>query len=197
MSDFSAGFGDTLTLGGTKWIREQWQKAFGWNDSVDYSSNAFTAGKWGSYAWETVFGAAGATKSLVKYGVKHALKAGAIASSVSGGLSFITDISMGKSVSTAFNSSIISASTAFVAGGTGSIRTATYYAFLLTKNTTILTQKLLNGSVNESSAIFGAAVTPVGGIALSLAKESIAPVVYGAVFSLIGSPLGVLGSAIY
>jgi hypothetical protein len=197
VSDFVAGFGDTLTLGGTKWIREQWQMAFGWYDPVDYSSNAYIGGKWSSYAWEIAFGAAGAAKSLLKYGVRHALKAGGFASSISGGLTFITDISMGKSTSNALKSSIINASTALMAGGLGSIKTATYSAFLLTKNTNIVAQKLLNGSVNELSAIYSAAVVPAGGLALNLAKEPIAAAVYGATFSLLGAPLNILGRAIY
>jgi len=196
-SDFVAGFGDTLTLGGTKWIREQWQQAFCWYDPVDYSSNAYTGGKWASYTWEVAFGVAGAAKSLAKYGVMHALKAGSIASSISGGLTFITEIAMGESTSRALKSSIINTSTAFVAGGLGSIKTGAYSLFLLTKDTNIIAQKLVNGSVNESSAIFTAAVMPVGGFALNLIREPIAAGVYGATFSLINAPWMVLSDAIF
>ena len=40
-ANFSAGFGDALTFGGTQWIREQLN---GGTDVVDVCSNAYTAG---------------------------------------------------------------------------------------------------------------------------------------------------------
>ena len=55
-SDIAAGMGDTISLGGTKWIREQWDATY-WDDksSVDYDSSAYTAGKWSGYAWHVIF----------------------------------------------------------------------------------------------------------------------------------------------
>lgn len=43
VGDFSAGFGDAVTLGGTNWVREQ----LGVNDAVNKCSAAFG---WGGYA---------------------------------------------------------------------------------------------------------------------------------------------------
>lgn len=45
ISDISAGFGDGLTLGGTKWIRDQMNQVYGWENAVDSSSGYFTAGE--------------------------------------------------------------------------------------------------------------------------------------------------------
>ena len=58
-SNFSAGFGDTITFGGTAWIRGQWNKKI-WSDefdSIDPCSDSYVAGKWSGYAWEVGFGA--------------------------------------------------------------------------------------------------------------------------------------------
>ncbi len=57
VSDIVAGFGDTITLGGTRWIRSQWNQAFGWSDSVDYGSAGYNVGRWGGYAWAIATGA--------------------------------------------------------------------------------------------------------------------------------------------
>jgi hypothetical protein len=45
VSNFVAGFGDLITLGGTKWIRSQWNEGFGWYDSVDYDSTTYKVGE--------------------------------------------------------------------------------------------------------------------------------------------------------
>lgn len=53
-ANFSAGFGDTITFGGTAWIRDQWNKKI-WGDefeSVDPCSDSYSAGKWSGYAWD-------------------------------------------------------------------------------------------------------------------------------------------------
>jgi len=72
VGDFVAGFGDTLTFGGTAWIRDQWNEAFDWEDSVDPCSGAYTAGKWSSYAWDVAVGGA-ALKSASRYGARLAI----------------------------------------------------------------------------------------------------------------------------
>jgi RHS repeat-associated protein len=47
LADFSAGMGDTLTFGGTKLIREQWNEAYGWGeDAANQCADFYTAGKW-------------------------------------------------------------------------------------------------------------------------------------------------------
>jgi RHS repeat-associated protein len=68
VSDFSAGFGDTLTLGGTRWIRNQWAEAFDWSDSTNRCSQGYKAGTYSAYAWETSMSVA-ATASLAGYEV--------------------------------------------------------------------------------------------------------------------------------
>ncbi len=57
VSGFVAGFGDTITFGGTRWIRNQWNQAYGWYDSVDYDSAGFNAGRWAGYTWAIATGA--------------------------------------------------------------------------------------------------------------------------------------------
>ncbi|MBI5492888.1 MAG: RHS repeat-associated core domain-containing protein [Deltaproteobacteria bacterium] len=58
LADFSAGMGDTLTFGGTKLIREQWNEAYGWGeDAANQCSDFYTAGKWSGYALEAALGA--------------------------------------------------------------------------------------------------------------------------------------------
>ena len=54
-ANFSAGFGDTITFGGTAWVRDQWNEkvwSFEKGSGVNKCSAAFTAGKWSGYAWE-------------------------------------------------------------------------------------------------------------------------------------------------
>jgi uncharacterized protein RhaS with RHS repeats len=41
VGDFAAGFGDFVTLGGTKWVREHWKCG----ECVKYSSGIYTAGQ--------------------------------------------------------------------------------------------------------------------------------------------------------
>ncbi len=57
ISDIVAGFGDTITFGGTRWIRSQWNQAFGWYDSVDYDSAGYNVGRWAGYTWAIATGA--------------------------------------------------------------------------------------------------------------------------------------------
>ena len=59
-SDISAGFGDTISFGLTKKIRNMWNEEF-WDsqDSVDYGSGYYKSGKIGGYAWFVTTGAAG------------------------------------------------------------------------------------------------------------------------------------------
>jgi RHS repeat-associated protein len=48
LSNYSAGFGDTLSFGLTNWVREK----MGTNDVVDKCSGAYSAGEWSGYALE-------------------------------------------------------------------------------------------------------------------------------------------------
>lgn len=73
VSDFSAGFGDTITFGGTKWIREQ----IGVNDVVNSNSGYYTAGEVSGYAWWTATGTASAARTAVTTTVKTRAAAGA------------------------------------------------------------------------------------------------------------------------
>ena len=62
-ANVSAGFGDTISLGGTKWIREQWGQALGWTDAADPHSGAYYAGAYSGLAWGGVFAGAAAAAS--------------------------------------------------------------------------------------------------------------------------------------
>ena len=53
LSNFSAGFGDTITFGGTAWLREQG----GYNDVVNPCSGYYAGGKYSAYVAETALGA--------------------------------------------------------------------------------------------------------------------------------------------
>ena len=46
LSNFSAGFGDTISFGATRWIRQQ----MGTDDVVNKCSDAYRAGSWGAFA---------------------------------------------------------------------------------------------------------------------------------------------------
>lgn len=65
--DFSAGFGDTLSFGGTNWLRNR----MGINAGVDKCSSYYTAGEWAGVATAVVIGGAAGWESA---GVKGAGK---------------------------------------------------------------------------------------------------------------------------
>ncbi len=73
LSDFSAGFGDTISFGLTRKFR-QWQ---GYDDVVDTDSGAYTVGEYSGYAWDIAAGGAVA-KGGVKLGARAAGSAGKI-----------------------------------------------------------------------------------------------------------------------
>jgi RHS repeat-associated protein len=50
--NLAAGFGDTLTMGGTAWVRGLWIQQFGLPDTVDASSTWNLAGRKTAYAWD-------------------------------------------------------------------------------------------------------------------------------------------------
>ena len=53
-ANFSAGFGDTISFGGTKLIREQWDEHI-WMDnqsSINECSSSYNAGEFSGYVWE-------------------------------------------------------------------------------------------------------------------------------------------------
>jgi RHS repeat-associated protein len=54
--NFAAGFGDTLTLGGTAWVRGLWTQEFGLPDTVDASSTWNLAGRKTAHAWDAAMG---------------------------------------------------------------------------------------------------------------------------------------------
>ena len=195
VSDFSAGFGDTLTLGGTKWIREQWQEAFGWNDSVDYSSNAFTAGKWGSYAWEVASGAAGAVKMVGKQALKVSLKAGLASGGITGTTTFITELARGvpydKAVKSAFSSALISSvSTTLAASGAGFVGTTFF-----TMTTSAYVQNHFSGSINRWAV--GASALPPSVGAAFLSSSGLNGITLGVVTGIISGPSEVFGNVFF
>lgn len=73
VTDFAAGFGDTITFGGTKWIREQ----TGINNAVDSNASFYTAGKITGHTWEAALGSAsiaraiGWTSKIAVHGAHH------------------------------------------------------------------------------------------------------------------------------
>jgi RHS repeat-associated protein len=58
LSNFSAGFGDTITFGGTAWLREQG----GYNDVVNPCSGYYKGGEYSAYGADLAIGGAGAGK---------------------------------------------------------------------------------------------------------------------------------------
>ena len=167
VSDFVAGFGDTITLGGTKWIRDQWNQAYGWSDSVNYSSGVYTAGEWSGYAWELATGVAGATKLVVKNVLLYGAKAGSAAGSIVGGISFVTELAMGRSFEKAAKSGIISGVTTAVNVGLAFTGQAYSVAAAAAIATNATLQYNLNGSVNAFSAAASAIPSSIGAFFLS------------------------------
>jgi hypothetical protein len=58
-------------------------------------------------------------------------------------------------------------------------------------------QRVIKGAVNKESAIYSAAVIPVGGIALNVIKEPIADIIYGTTTGIISAPVNLFGNVIY
>ena len=74
-ADVSSGFGDTVTFGGTRWLRrtfaESWNEYRGestFGDSTDYCSGSYTAGRWTGYAWWAAFLSSSAWAGVQKGG---------------------------------------------------------------------------------------------------------------------------------
>ena len=63
-SNFFAGFGDTITFGGTAWVRGQINDAFGLPNEVDTCSSWYAAGGYTSDAVGLALGGAGVARSL-------------------------------------------------------------------------------------------------------------------------------------
>ncbi len=59
LGDFSAGFGDTVSLGMTKELRSVLNEYTDLHDSMNPCSNYYTAGKWSGYAWWLSFNGIG------------------------------------------------------------------------------------------------------------------------------------------
>jgi len=76
LSNFSAGFGDTITFGGTAWLREQG----GYNDVVNSCSGYYTGGAITGIGADLALGGAGALKAagystkIAIHGAKHPFK---------------------------------------------------------------------------------------------------------------------------
>lgn len=76
LSNFSAGFGDTITFGGTAWLREQG----GYNDVVNPCSGYYTGGSIAGIGADLALGGAGALKAagystkIAIHGAKHPFK---------------------------------------------------------------------------------------------------------------------------
>jgi len=58
-ANVAAGFGDTISFGGTDWVREQ----NGSNDVIDKCSGSYKAGKYAGYAFGFASGGGGATRA--------------------------------------------------------------------------------------------------------------------------------------
>jgi len=70
-AEFWAGFGDTITFGGTRWIRYQWNQAYGWSDTLNYDSGFYSLGKWSGHTWQAataVFAVEAGTAEMIKAG---------------------------------------------------------------------------------------------------------------------------------
>ncbi|MFH0727105.1 MAG: RHS repeat-associated core domain-containing protein [Pseudomonadota bacterium] len=61
-ADFWAGFGDVITLGRTKWLRDQWDKAAGLTDTVNYNSFLYGMGGFNAEGVGFYLGGAALTK---------------------------------------------------------------------------------------------------------------------------------------
>jgi RHS repeat-associated protein len=59
-ANLSAGFADTITFCGTRWIREQ----MGVDDVVNKCSDAYSGGKWAGYAWGVAVGGSAIGRAL-------------------------------------------------------------------------------------------------------------------------------------
>ena len=166
-ANFWAGFGVTITLGGSKWIRDQWNQTYGWSDSVNYSSGTYKAGQWSGYAWELATGVAGATKMVGKNAIRYGAKAGSAAGSIVGGISFITELAMGKSFGEAGKTGLISGVTTAVNVGLAATGQAYLVSAAAAATTNAVLQHSLNKSVNVFSAVTSAIPSSVGGFFLS------------------------------
>lgn len=58
--DFSAGFGDVISLGATDWVRDQ----MGTNSAVDQCSSFYGAGEYIGYGWEIGLGGTGLARGF-------------------------------------------------------------------------------------------------------------------------------------
>ncbi len=73
VGDFAAGFGDFITFGGTKWVRD----AIGCGDCVDFDSGVYTAGQVTGAVTGAALGgltaarAAGVTSRVAIHGAHH------------------------------------------------------------------------------------------------------------------------------
>ncbi len=73
VSDFAAGFGDELTFGGTRWVRQQLDV----NDVVDECSSSYSAGGYAAMAYDLARGGAGtAGKSMARIAKRACFEAG-------------------------------------------------------------------------------------------------------------------------
>jgi RHS repeat-associated protein len=74
ISNFSAGFGDIISLGVTKNIRDLWNEALGWENAVNYGSINYSIGKYAGYAWFIGTGVA-----AIEAGALGTIRAGGVA----------------------------------------------------------------------------------------------------------------------
>ena len=71
LSDFSSGFGDYITFGGTGWLREQW----GYNNVVDPCSGWYAGGGYTAIGAELALGGASIAQAMSKKALKEAARA--------------------------------------------------------------------------------------------------------------------------
>jgi RHS repeat-associated protein len=185
ISDFVAGFGDTISLDATKWIRSMWNEAFwGGEDVVNYHSGFYKTGIAAGYAWELGFAAVGSAKILGQRALVVAAKAGGTGGSIVGAITFSAELAAGKSFKDAAKSAAISGITSGVSIGLGLTKTPFLVAGSVATAVNAVLQRAFNGDINPLGAVFSGFGTSISGVMLSQAEIGsavVAGIVYGQV----------------
>ena len=127
----------------------------------------------------------------------HSLVAGGISGTISGGLTFVTELSMGKSLKNAAKSALVTGATTAVSvtlatSGVGA-SVATPAAML----TNAAMQKLVNGNVNVTNVAFTALPPSFGGAILNkVGTNGVPKIAQGVATALIAAPANVGSSAL-
>ena len=197
-ANFWAGFGDTLTLGGTEWIREQWNKVF-WDstDVVNYESGFYRAGKWGAYAWEVVFANIAGVKVLGREVFVQAVKRGGVTGIVSGSLDFIYEVARGRSLTDALKEAIITGTTNAVGYGLPASGIKIRLSIAVAVATNLVLQKNVTGKANVKQALVSVAPPSVGGAFMYAIDMAPIPYVGAVATGLITAPANLAGNIFF